>query len=142
MLCVISIHMNSIFRKGKSPMHLGAGSGMMRPYCPCQLRVATTVQGRSSRRGQGQERGDDEPYIRELEVSTDASEDLWETKPQWCQPWTILVTGASGISLSWLLFNSIIFTIMTSAAVLAWWYLFLILVPSSYASAVRQMKEE
>jgi hypothetical protein len=64
---------------------------------------------------------------------------MWKSKPAWCQPWTILTTGAMGITTSWLLFQSLVFTLLSSLVVFAWWYLFLILVPSSYAAAARQV---
>ena len=29
--------------------------------------------------------------------------DVWQTKPAWCQPWTILATGSSAVGGAWLL---------------------------------------
>lgn len=28
---------------------------------------------------------------------------MWQTKPAWCQPWTILATGSSAVGGAWLL---------------------------------------
>ena len=101
-----------------------------RPYAT-SLHLPMThrmVRPSSSRQPQEQE---DEPYI-QLQTSAADDGDMWSVKPWWCQPWTILMTGATGISLSWLLFNSFVVTSIASALVFAWWYLFLILVPESY----------
>ena len=45
---------------------------------------------------------------------------IWTTKPWWCQPWSSL------LPLRWL--NALV-----TAAVMLWWLLFLVLVPSAYA---------
>ncbi|MCT0198722.1 hypothetical protein KQ313_03350 [Synechococcus sp. CS-1325] len=60
---------------------------------------------------------------------------FWQTKPLWCQPWTIVATG-TGVSLaSWLLLQRWWITTPVVAAVLLWWWLFLVLVPGSFAAA-------
>ena len=61
---------------------------------------------------------------------------FWSLKPWWCQPWSILSTGV-GISLaSWLLFHRLWISLPLSAAVIGWWWLFLVLVPSAYRNAI------
>ena len=55
---------------------------------------------------------------------------FWSQKPWWCQPWTIVLTGVTVDSCSWLFFHRIWLTALVSLAVLAWWTLFLIVVPS------------
>jgi hypothetical protein len=65
---------------------------------------------------------DMERYLDELSIEYDS---VWDTKPAWCQPWTIALTGVIGISASWLLLHSIVLTAVVSVLVSAWWFLFL-----------------
>jgi hypothetical protein len=60
---------------------------------------------------------------------------FWAHKPWWCQPWTILLTGATGIGLSWWLLHRWWITLPLTALVLLWWGLFLVLVPASYVAS-------
>lgn len=54
---------------------------------------------------------------------------FWSQKPWWCQPWTILLSGAIAIAASWLLLQLWWVTIPLALLVIAWWVLFLIVVP-------------
>ena len=53
----------------------------------------------------------------------------WNYKPWWCQPWSILLTGVTLISGSWLLFNTIWLTILVSIPVVTWMVFFLLIWP-------------
>ncbi len=53
----------------------------------------------------------------------------WNYKPWWCQPWSILLTGITLISGSWLLFKVIWLTILISIPVLAWMGFFVLVWP-------------
>lgn len=53
----------------------------------------------------------------------------WNYKPWWCQPWSILLTGVTLISGSWLLFNTLWLTILVSIPVLTWMIFFLLIWP-------------
>lgn len=57
---------------------------------------------------------------------------IWALKPPWCQPWSILGTGAAvtagAASLSPWAGGAV------GVAVAAWWWLFLVAVPADYAS--------
>ena len=64
--------------------------------------------------------------------------DLWSSKPWWCQPWTILLTGVAVPLLSWLLLHALWITALLSLVVLAWWWLFLVLAPAAYRQAAAQ----
>ena len=55
---------------------------------------------------------------------------FWSLKPWWCQPWTILLTGTIGIAGSWLLLQIWWLTTGVALVVIAWWVLFLLLVPN------------
>ncbi|BAZ48027.1 hypothetical protein NIES4103_06320 [Nostoc sp. NIES-4103] len=53
----------------------------------------------------------------------------WAYKPWWCQPWSILLTGVTLISGSWLLFKNIWITILISIPILTWMGFFLLFWP-------------
>ena len=55
---------------------------------------------------------------------------VWSLKPWWCQPWTILLTGTIGIAGSWLLLQIWWLTTGVALVVIAWWVLFLLIVPN------------
>lgn len=57
---------------------------------------------------------------------------FWSLKPWWCQPWSILLTGVLVIAGSWLLLHRWWISAPVAVAVLAWWGLFLVLVPAAY----------
>lgn len=54
---------------------------------------------------------------------------VWNYKPWWCQPWSILLTGITIISGSWLLFKTIWLTILVSIPLLTWMGFFLLIYP-------------
>jgi hypothetical protein len=66
---------------------------------------------------------------------------LWQSKPWWCQPWTILLTGIVVCAGAWLGSGLLLpgLQLWISAAVAlgvaAWWLLFLVLVPRAWAAA-------
>ncbi len=55
---------------------------------------------------------------------------FWSLKPWWCQPWTILLTGTVAITSSWLVLHIWWLTAAVAVLVLAWWCLFLLIVPN------------
>ena len=59
--------------------------------------------------------------------------DVWASKPAWCQPWTILGTGSAFVAIVWAISGgSTGWTVAGSLPVLAWWYLFLGIMPGQY----------
>jgi hypothetical protein len=54
---------------------------------------------------------------------------LWDYKPWWCQPWSIVLTGMGIISGSWWLLNNIFITVILSIVIFIWWFYFLFLYP-------------
>ena len=54
---------------------------------------------------------------------------VWDYKPWWCQPWSILLTGLSIIIGSWLLLKIIWITVGISLVILTWWVYFLLIYP-------------
>ncbi|TFI54251.1 hypothetical protein BLD44_011215 [Mastigocladus laminosus UU774] len=54
----------------------------------------------------------------------------WKFKPWWCQPWSILLTGLTLISGSWIIFKIVWLTVLIAIPVLTWMGFFLIIWPS------------
>ena len=57
----------------------------------------------------------------------------WNYKPWWCQPWSILLTGITIISGSWLIFRMVWLTVIVSIPILTWMGFFLIIWPKLMA---------
>jgi hypothetical protein len=70
--------------------------------------------------------------------SETVSPDLWQSKPWWCQPWTIILTGVLIVAGSWLLLHIWWITIPLGILIGIWWLYFLVLVPQM----LRRMAEE
>ncbi|NEP19640.1 MAG: hypothetical protein F6J97_22575 [Leptolyngbya sp. SIO4C1] len=63
---------------------------------------------------------------------------LWQLKPWWCQPWSILLTGIAVPTLSWVVLHRLWLSLPIALGVLLWWFLFLYLVPRQYAAMVQR----
>ncbi len=63
---------------------------------------------------------------------------LWQSKPWWCQPWTIRLTGLTVIALSWLLLHRWWISGPVALAVVLWWWLFLVVVPGAYQAELEK----
>jgi Flp pilus assembly protein TadB len=57
------------------------------------------------------------------------SGDLWQSKPWWCQPWTIILTGVVLVAGSWLVLHLWWLTVPLAILIGVWWWYFLVLVP-------------
>ena len=57
---------------------------------------------------------------------------IWQHKPWWCQPWSIVLTGVVVVAGSWLILHRWWISAVVAAVVLVWWCLFLVLVPAAY----------
>lgn len=72
-------------------------------------------------------------------AAEELSAEFFESKPPWCQPWTILLTGAAVVGgVCALSRGSPAWTLLAAAPIGAWWYLFLILVPGAYREEVQR----
>ncbi|MFM9111187.1 MAG: DUF6737 family protein [Prochlorococcaceae cyanobacterium] len=60
------------------------------------------------------------------------AESLWDHKPWWCQPWSILLSGLGAVAASWLLGGRWWLTLLEGLGVGGWWLVFLVLVPIAY----------
>ena len=65
-------------------------------------------------------------------MDKNSKKSFWDSKPYWCQPWSIVSFGVLVLILSWKLFNNILLTSFIGFFVFVWWILFLILAPNSY----------
>ncbi|NES91954.1 MULTISPECIES: DUF6737 family protein [Okeania] len=59
----------------------------------------------------------------------------WNYKPWWCQPWSILMTGITIISSSWLVFKIVWLTVIISIPILTWMGFFLVVWPKLMAES-------
>jgi len=75
-------------------------------------------------------------------MATAESQSLWATKPWWCQPWSIVLTGLIIPIVSWFLLHILWLTIAASISVLLWWLLFLVLAPAAYQQAAGEPGNE
>ncbi|MGD1897189.1 MAG: DUF6737 family protein [Phormidesmis sp.] len=71
---------------------------------------------------------------------TSLPDSMWQMKPWWCQPWSIVLTGVAVSLGSWLLLHRLLITLPVVVLVLGWWVLFLVVVPTQYTAAVREAK--
>ena len=78
------------------------------------------------------------PERNPLEQPLSEQPPFWSLKPWWCQPWSIISTGLLMVGGSWALLHRLWISLPLSVGVLAWWLLFLVLVPAAYRSAADQ----
>ena len=71
---------------------------------------------------------------------------VWAYKPAWCQPWSIVGSGAAVVAGVWVISGgSNAWTGASALPVLAWWYLFLGIYPAQfreYAEAVNDQHRQ
>jgi hypothetical protein len=64
------------------------------------------------------------------QTATSTSDSVWQAKPWWCQPWSILLTGFGLIAASWVVLKIIWVTVLVALPLLAWMGFFLLIYPS------------
>jgi hypothetical protein len=67
--------------------------------------------------------------FRNSKMTLEQPDSIWNHKPWWCQPWSIILTGISIISGSWLLFKLVWLSILVAIPITAWMGFFVILFP-------------
>ncbi|XP_052187631.1 uncharacterized protein LOC127798235 [Diospyros lotus] len=77
-------------------------------------------------------------YLNYLSLEYDS---VWDTKPSWCQPWTIMLTGVIAVASSWLL-HSVVVTAIVVFLICAWWYIFLYSYPKAYADMIAERRKK
>ena len=65
------------------------------------------------------------------------STNVWDYKPAWCQPWSIILTGTIAIAGSWLILHNIWLTLALTLAIATWWVYFLIIYPKAFANYIK-----
>jgi hypothetical protein len=63
---------------------------------------------------------------------------VWDYKPWWCQPWSIILTGIFLILGSWLLIKNPWLTIFLSLLICLWWVYFLLIYPQIVAKMLEE----
>ncbi len=72
----------------------------------------------------------------------DLDTNVWAHKPAWCQPWSILATGAGFIGIvNTISGHSAIWTGLASAPILVWWYVFLVAYPAEFKDYILSRRE-
>ena len=67
---------------------------------------------------------------------TSKSTNVWDYKPSWCQPWSILLAGITIIIASWLVLHILWITIGVSTLITVWWIYFLVLYPKAFSEYI------
>ncbi|MEO1447266.1 MAG: DUF6737 family protein [Cyanobacteria bacterium J06635_11] len=62
---------------------------------------------------------------------------MWQLKPWWCQPWSIILTGIAIPVASWLLLHRLWITLPVAGVIAVWWLLFLVIVPGQYSQMLK-----
>ncbi|KAK1267219.1 hypothetical protein QJS04_geneDACA015622 [Acorus gramineus] len=78
-------------------------------------------------------------YLNHLSLEYDS---VWDTKPSWCQPWTISLTGTAVILCSWVFLHSVVITAVVSSVICAWWYIFLYAYPKAYSDMIADRRKK
>ncbi|XP_057963925.1 uncharacterized protein LOC131155045 [Malania oleifera] len=76
-------------------------------------------------------------YLNYLSLEYDS---VWDTKPFWCQPWTITLTGVVVVACSWLILHSIMVTAVVLFLICTWWYIFLYSYPKAYSDMIAERR--
>ena len=71
-----------------------------------------------------------------MKLKSNESTNVWDYKPAWCQPWSIILTGISLILASWLILHNVWLTLAVSLAMFVWWIYFLVVYPKAFAEYI------
>ncbi len=69
---------------------------------------------------------------------TQKSPSIWNYKPWWCQPWSIILTGILLIGGSWLLLLNVWITSFVAIPVLVWMIYFILIFPKLAISSIEK----
>jgi ABC-type enterochelin transport system permease subunit len=72
------------------------------------------------------------------EISDPKSLNIWDYKPWWCQPWSILLTGIIIVSGGWFITRILWLTVILSILIVVWWGYFLIIYPRLFRQYLEQ----
>jgi hypothetical protein len=71
-----------------------------------------------------------------MKTNHDQSINVWDYKPGWCQPWSIILAGMTIVAVSWLVLHNVWLTLIVSLAIIAWWVYFLLIYPKAFAEYI------
>jgi hypothetical protein len=82
------------------------------------------------------------PEIAQLlrEVGNEDEPNVWQTKPAWCQPWSIIGSGMFIIAAPTVFFHLAWLSALFAIPIGAWWYLFLLVYPEQFKQYVQAAK--
>ncbi len=69
---------------------------------------------------------------------TQKSPSIWNYKPWWCQPWSIILTGILLISGSWVLLLNLWITIFVAIPVVTWMIYFVLIFPKLAIASIEK----
>jgi hypothetical protein len=69
---------------------------------------------------------------------TQKSPSIWNYKPWWCQPWSIILTGILLIGGSWLLLLNVWITSFVAIPVLIWMIYFILIFPKLAIASIEK----
>ncbi len=69
-------------------------------------------------------------------------ENIWQYKPWWCQPWSIVLTGCAIIGGSWFLLHRLWVTGLVAVPILAWMGFFLLVYPKLLSEMLAEAASE
>ncbi|GBF81033.1 DUF6737 family protein [Aphanothece sacrum] len=72
------------------------------------------------------------------EISDPKSLNIWDYKPWWCQPWSILLTGIIIVSGGWFITRILLLTVILSVLIVVWWGYFLMIYPRLFKEYLEQ----
>lgn len=92
--------------------------------------------------------GEEDATLRKLLEETHPTDpaNVWDAKPPWCQPWSIVATGTCLVAAPTQVFHAsgafgVIATGVCVAGVSAWWWVFLVAAPKAYAEDVARIRK-
>lgn len=71
-----------------------------------------------------------------IKINSTESTSVWDYKPAWCQPWSIILTGITLMVLSWLILHNIWLSTAVALLIVAWWVYFLVIYPRAFAEYI------
>ena len=71
-----------------------------------------------------------------MKVASTKSTNVWDYKPAWCQPWSIILTGIAIVVGSWLVLHQVWLSAAVALAIIVWWVYFLLIYPKAFAQYI------
>ncbi|MEM6611416.1 MAG: DUF6737 family protein [Cyanobacteria bacterium P01_C01_bin.72] len=71
-----------------------------------------------------------------MKVVNTESTNLWDYKPSWCQPWSIILTGIAIVAGSWLVLHQVWLSVAVALLIVVWWVYFLLIYPKAFAQYI------